>query len=64
MKKEGGFKHVFHSSYESGHGRGNAILISNQVQYEHISETKDKEGRYVMIIGRIEGLKVGLGDTA
>ena len=53
--KRGGFKHLFCSSYKSGHRRGAAILISNQVQYEHISETKDKEGRYVMIIGRIDG---------
>lgn len=54
--RRGGFKHVFHSSYKSGHRRGSAILISNQVKYEH--ETKDKEGRYVMITGRIEGLMV------
>lgn len=55
-----GFKHVFYSSYKSGHRRGSAILISNQVQYEHISEKKDKEGRYVLITGMIEGLMVTL----
>lgn len=49
-----------YSSYKSGHRRGTAILISNQVHYKHISETKDKEGLYVMIIGRIEGLMVAL----
>uniref|UniRef100_A0A3P9LA26 Reverse transcriptase domain-containing protein n=1 Tax=Oryzias latipes TaxID=8090 RepID=A0A3P9LA26_ORYLA len=58
--RRGGFKHIFYTSYKSGHRRGSAILISNQVQYEHISETKDKEGRYVMIIGRIEGSLVTL----
>lgn len=58
--KRGGFKHVFYSSYKSGHRRGSAILVSNQVQYEHISEVKDKEGRYVMITGRIDGLIVTL----
>ncbi len=56
--RRGGFKHVFYSSYKSGHRRGSAILVSNQVQYEHISEVKDKEGRYVMITGRIDGLMV------
>lgn len=39
------FKHLFYSSYKSEHRRGSAILISSQVQYEHISEIKDKEGR-------------------
>ena len=34
-----------------------ATLISNAVNYEHISEHKDKEGRFVMVIGKIE-LKV------
>ena len=58
--RRGGFKHVFYSSYKSGHRRGSAILISNKVQYEHISENKDKEGRYVMITGKIEGLMVTL----
>ncbi len=58
--KRGSFKHVFYSSYKSGHRRGSAILVSNQVQYEHILEVKDKEGRYVMITGRIDGLMVTL----
>lgn len=58
--KRGGFKHVFYSSYKSGHRRGSAILVSNQVQYEHIIEVKDEEGRYVMITGRIDGLMVTL----
>lgn len=35
-----------------------AILVSNQIQYEHISGIKFREGRYVMIIGRTEGSTV------
>ena len=58
--KRGRFKQIFYSSYRSGHRRGAAILISNQIQFEHISEIKDKEGRYVMVIGRIDGVIVTL----
>lgn len=51
-----GFKHVYFSSYESGRRRGVATLISSAVLYEHISEHKDKEGRFVMVTGKIEGI--------
>jgi len=37
-----------------------ATLISNAVNYEHISEHKDKEGRFVTVIGRIEGVVISL----
>lgn len=50
-----GFKHVFYSSHSSGRRRGVAILITETLNYEHISEYTDKEGRYIMITGRIEG---------
>lgn len=55
-----GFKHVFSSSYKSGHKRGVAILISKQINYEPISTITDKEGRYVMITGNVEGSLVTL----
>ena len=55
-----GFKHVYSSSYKSGPRRGVAILISRTVNYEHISEIKDKEGRFILIIGKIEGTIVSL----
>ena len=32
-----------------------AILIFSAVNYEHIAEHKDNEGRFVMITGKIEG---------
>lgn len=37
-----------------------AILISSAVNYEHISEHKDKEGRFVMVTGKIEGAVISL----
>lgn len=53
--KKLGFKHVFYSSHSSGRRRGVATLISGVLNYEHLSEYKDNEGRYVMITGKIEG---------
>lgn len=55
-----GFKHVYFSSYGTGRQRGVATLISGAVNYEHISEHKDKEGRFVMVIGKIEGIVTSL----
>lgn len=54
LRREG-FKNVFSSSYKGGHRRGVAILISNAINYEHISELQDGEGRFVKITGKIEG---------
>lgn len=56
--KQRGFKWIFSSSYKYGHRRGVAILISNQVNYEHLSEKKDKEGRFICIKGKINGTQV------
>lgn len=35
-----------------------AILISNKLRYDHQTEIKDKEGRYILIKGQIEGAPV------
>lgn len=35
-----------------------AILISNTINYEHISETQDEKGRFIKITGKIEGMEV------
>lgn len=59
-RNRSGFKHVFSSAYRSGHKRGVAILISKQVNFELISTITDKEGRYVMITGNLEGSLVRL----
>lgn len=52
-----GIKHIYYSSYKSGH-RGVAILISRGVNYEHMSELTDPEGKFVMITGKLEGIVV------
>lgn len=55
-----GFKHVCFSSHGSGRRRGVATLISKAVNYEHISEYNDKEGRFVMVTGKLEGIVITL----
>ena len=55
-----GFKHVFSSSHVSGNKRGVAILIQSTVNYEHILDKKDKEGRYVLIKGKLDSSLVSL----
>ena len=57
---KGGFKHISSSSYQHGPRRGVAILISRTISYEHISEIKDKKGRFVMVICKIEGVLMTL----
>lgn len=56
--KRKGFKYVFSSSIKSKHTRGVAILISGALNYEHISEISDEEGRFVRVTGRIEGSEI------
>ena len=58
--KRQGFNQVFSSSYESGRRRGVATLISAKLAFESLSEFKDKEGRYNMVIGRLDGVEVTL----
>ncbi len=53
-----GFKYIFSASFGSGHRRGVAVLISNKITYDHLAEIKDREGRYIMIRGRVEGTLV------
>lgn len=51
--KRMGFSRVYYSSYESGHRRGVATLISQQIPFEQVSVTSDKEGRDVVASGKI-----------
>lgn len=53
--KQNGFNHVFFSSYNAGHRRGVAIVISGKVTFEILSEISDIQGRYVLIKVRLEG---------
>lgn len=55
-----GFKYVYSSSHRSGNKRGVAILIIRSLAYEHIMERKDREGRYVLVKGKLEGTMVTL----
>lgn len=50
--KRMGFLRVYYSSYNSGHRRGVATLISQQVSFEQVSETTVEEGRYIIVSGR------------
>lgn len=56
--KRKGLKYVFSSSVKSKPKRGVAILISGVLNYEHISEISDEEGRVVRVTGRIEGSEI------
>lgn len=44
--------------YRSGCRRGVATLISAKIAFERLPEFKDRDGRYNMVIGRLEGMKV------
>ena len=58
--KRQGFNQVFSASYDKGHRRGVATLISTRVIFEKSSEIIDKEGRYNMVMGKLEGLEITL----
>lgn len=58
--KRMGFYKVYYSSYKSGHKRGVAILLSHRVEFVKTSEIKDKEGRYLLVSGQIEGVQITL----
>lgn len=55
-----GFSKIYCSSYKHGHRRGVATLISHKVPFELISESNDKEGRYCLISGKIDGVHITL----
>ncbi len=55
-----GFRNTFFSSFRKGKRRGVAILISNAVKFELISQINDKEGRFVLVKGKIDQKEVTL----
>ncbi len=55
-----GFTSVFSSSYKSGRRRGVAILISGKLHFEKVFEKSDREGRYILVRGNIEGIPITL----
>lgn len=58
--KRMGFTNLFFSSYKSGHRRGVAILISSKLNFEKVFEMGDKEGRFILVRGNIDGNPVTL----
>ncbi len=54
------FQNFNYASHKSGRRRGVAILISNAVNFELMSEVKDKAGRYVIVRGKLDKNKVTL----
>ena len=58
--KRNGYNQEYSSSYKSGHRRGVCIFISSRVCFEMLRTIKDGEGRYVLVIGRLEGVLVTL----
>uniref|UniRef100_A0A3B3XGJ8 Endonuclease/exonuclease/phosphatase domain-containing protein n=1 Tax=Poecilia mexicana TaxID=48701 RepID=A0A3B3XGJ8_9TELE len=47
---------VFFASCPKSRGRGVAILLSRTSYFSMRKEVKDLQGRYVMVVGSIEGL--------
>lgn len=58
--KRMGFTNVFFPSYKSGHRRGVAILISNKLSFEKTYEMGDKEGRFILVRGKIDANPITL----
>lgn len=51
-----GFKSVYFSSHSLGRRRGIVTLISSTLHYERFAKYKDKEGRFILIVGKIKGI--------
>lgn len=58
--KKMGFMNTFYSSHKSGHKRGVAILLSNKLQFRLTAQIRDKEGRYILVKGKIDDQEVTL----
>lgn len=52
--KRFGFKNTYYNSYEHSHRRGIAILVANKFKFELYKEIKEKDGRYLIVKGKIE----------
>lgn len=53
--KRQGFYQVCLASYKTGHRRRVVTLILRRVIFEKVTEITDKEGRYNMVVGKLEG---------
>lgn len=52
--KRFGYTNTFYSTFKTGHKRGVAILLHNSINFELIKEIRDREGRYILVQGKIE----------
>lgn len=50
----------YSSSYHNGRKRGVTIIFNKSIYFSHEKKFCDKEGRYVMVIGSIGGIKITL----
>ncbi len=55
-----GFTKIFFSLYKSNHKRGVAILISNKISFKQTHEQKEKEGRFILVRGAVDGNEITL----
>ena len=58
--KKFGYRNTFYSTCRQSRKRGVAILIQNSVNFECLKETGDKEGRYIIVKGKLENEMVTL----
>ena len=52
--KRFGYTNTFYSTFKTGRKRGVAILLHNSINFELIKEIRDREGRYILVQGKIE----------
>lgn len=58
--KRMGYSRAYYSSYKNGRRRGVIILISQKIAFNFVSEQSDKEGRYIIVSGRIDNTVVSI----
>lgn len=49
-----GYANTLYSSFRHGCRRGVTILIPNSVKFECTKEISDKEGRFIIVKGKLE----------
>ena len=58
----GGFTQIYHSEF-NGKGRGVAILLRQDIQFEKSNVIRDKQGRYVLVQGMLFNRSVVLANV-
>lgn len=49
-----GYRNLYRSTFKEGCRRGVETLVSNTTQFDLEKEYKDKEGRYIVVKGRLK----------